>query len=398
MKLQQYSGPVMAKGLEDTAFYRYNRFVALNEVGGHPEHFGTSIADFHEANKARVKDWPHAMLATSTHDTKRGEDTRARLAVISELADEWTQAVETWSKILRDGNADDAPPDRNDEYLFYQLLAGSWPVEFTGAACPEHTALTTYRERLEGAMTKAVREAKVHSTWAAPNKEYEDGVIAFVRRALDPSASSPFFSLFLPFADRITQFGVDNSLVQATLKFTAPGMPDTYQGTELWDLSLVDPDNRRAVDYELRETLLQQIIEGLGRDRPARMREYRERWRDGRIKLAVTTALLALRKESPELFSEGAYTPCIVEGPAADDVCAFVRSQSARALLVAVRRFPARRRNDTELAQTKIVCPEAFHRHAWRDRIGGAGHSAGSTLSASALFSIMPVAALLGDA
>jgi (1->4)-alpha-D-glucan 1-alpha-D-glucosylmutase len=397
MKLQQYSGPVMAKGLEDTAFYRYNRFVALNEVGGHPEHFGTSIEDFHAANAARARDWPHAMLATSTHDTKRGEDTRARLAVISELSDDWVKAVTTWSESLRAGIGEDTAPHRNDEYLFYQLLAGSWPVEFTGGVVPDPQALTTYRERLEGAMTKAVREAKVHSTWATPNTAYEDGVIAFVRRALDSSSSSAFMSLFVPFADKIARLGADNSVVQATLKFTVPGMPDTYQGTELWDLSLVDPDNRRPVDYERRQQLLQEVIEALQGDRAGSMRKYREAWRDGRIKLAVTAGLLALRKEWPELFSTGTYTPCAIEGRAADDLCAFIRSHRSTTLLVAVRRFPARHRDARDLAQTKIAIPNELHNRSWRDRLSGTEHRAASVLTADALFAVLPVAVLVAQ-
>ena len=231
MKLQQFSGPVMAKGLEDTAFYRYNRFIALNEVGGDPEQFGITIGAFHKANSQRARYWPHSMLTTSTHDTKRGEDTRARLAVLSEMPQEWASQLNTWSRILkaRRGDIEGAlPPDRNDEYMFYQLLVGSWPAELTGASEMDPAALQAYRERLKGAMLKSIREAKVHTTWASPNGPYEEPTLSLIEAALDPSSS--FLSSFLPFQERIARLGVQNSLVQTAIKLTAPGVPDFYQG------------------------------------------------------------------------------------------------------------------------------------------------------------------------
>ena len=259
MKLQQYSGPVMAKGLEDTTFYRYNRFIALNEVGGHPDQFGIPIPAFHKANRRRAQRWPHAMLGSSTHDTKRGEDTRARLAVLSELPDEWTRHVQTWSRILRARRGDvegTAPPDQNDEYMFYQLLVGSWPAELLGRRTPDAEALAAYAERIKGALTKSMREAKVHSTWAAPGTAYEEAMLSFAELALDTDRAGTFLASFLPFAERIARLGASNTLAQTVLKLTLPGVPDIYQGTELWDLSLVDPDNRRPVDYALRLRML----------------------------------------------------------------------------------------------------------------------------------------------
>ena len=270
MKLQQYSGPVMAKGLEDTAFYRYNRFIALNEVGGNPEQFGLSLAAFHKANGQRCDRWPHAMLSTSTHDTKRGEDTRARLAVLSELPQDWAKQVEIWSRILRAGRGDvegTAPPDPNDEYMFYQMLIGSWPVELLGSS-PDAEGLAAYAERINGALIKSLREAKAHSTWAAPNPAYEEAMLGLAGLALDPARSAAFLGAFLPFAERVARLGAQNSLAQTVLKLTLPGVPDIYQGTELWDLSLVDPDNRRPVDYALRQRLLEEILE-TARRRPA---------------------------------------------------------------------------------------------------------------------------------
>ncbi|MGH7102279.1 MAG: malto-oligosyltrehalose synthase, partial [Acetobacteraceae bacterium] len=231
MKMQQYSGPVMAKGLEDTAFYRYNRFVAFNEVGGDPARFGISVAAFHEANRQRAVSWPHAMLATASHDTKRGEDTRARLAVLSELPGEWTDRVQTWSRSLR-SDSDDADekeadargadervaPDRNDEYLFFQLLVGSWPIELLQVERPDPVVLAGYAERLQGALIKSIREAKVHSTWAAPDEGYEAAMLGLAERALDAQRSGEFLASFLPFVEKVARLGAQNSLIQTVLK------------------------------------------------------------------------------------------------------------------------------------------------------------------------------------
>src|SRR6201987_1308620 len=343
MRVQQYSGPVMAKGLEDTAFYCYNRFVALNEVGGHPDHFGVTLAAFHRANAQRTEHWPHAMLGTSTHDTKRGEASRARLAVLSEMPEEWARQVQTWSRILRarrgevEGNA---PPDRSDEYLFYQLLLGAWPLELTGVEKPDPEKLRLFCERMEGAMVKSMREAKLHSTWASPNTEYEEAMLSFVREALDSSRPNAFHSAFLPFQERVARLGVRNSLVQTTLKLTLPGMPDIYQGAELWDLSLVDPDNRRPVDYEKRVELLEEVAALLERNGRTAVLDMLEDWRDGRVKLAVIATLLAHRRDRPRLFAQGGYEPLIATGSGADQICAFARCRGEDALVVAAARFP----------------------------------------------------------
>ncbi len=260
MRVQQYSGPVMAKGLEDTAFYRYNRFVALNEVGGNPQRFGLSPATFHAANAERVTRWPHAMLGTSTHDTKRGEDARARLAVLSEIPDRWAEAVAAWRRCLRhDG---DRAPDRNDEYALYQTLVGTVPPELLRADQTEAEAWSAYAERVKGAMQKSLREAKVHTTWAAPNQGYETAMATFIDAALTGPRAEAFRSCFLPFATDVARLGVENSLVQTALKLTMPGVPDLYQGTELWDLSMVDPDNRRPIDFERRMALIDSVQAG----------------------------------------------------------------------------------------------------------------------------------------
>jgi (1->4)-alpha-D-glucan 1-alpha-D-glucosylmutase len=397
MKFQQYSGPVMAKGLEDTAFYRYNRFVALNEVGGQPDEFGTSIAAFHHANRQRAERWPNAMLGTASHDTKRGEDTRARLAVLSEMPDEWATQVQNWSRLLRARRGDvegTAPPERNDEYLFYQLLAGTWPVELL-AGVDDGTALAAYAERIKGAIVKSIREAKVNSTWAAPDAAYEEAALSFVADALDPSRSGSFFAGFLPFAARVAELGARNTLVQTVLKLTVPGMPDFYQGAELWDLSMVDPDNRRPVDYDRRARMLDALLPQLAADRMATMRSCAGAWRDGRFKLAAIVTLLDYRRDHPALFQAGDYNGLRAEGPDADQVCAFVRRHGDDVLLTAAARFPARRAAADFDPETVIPLPESLQEAGWADVLTGGRIARGAALRACDLFAVMPAAVLV---
>ena len=399
MKLQQYSGPVMAKGLEDTAFYRYNRFLALNEVGGHPDQFGVSLAAFHKANRSRAQRWPHAMLGTSTHDTKRGEDTRARLAVLSECPEEWARQVEVWSRILRARGGDvegTAPPDRNDEYMLYQLLVGTWPVELLGGAGLDPEALASYAERLKGALTKSMREAKVHSTWAAPDAAYEAAMLGFVDLAFDLGRSGSFLDAFRPFVEGIARLGAHNTLVQTVLKLTVPGMPDIYQGTELWDLSLVDPDNRRPVQYGLRMRLLEEVEAALDADRGEAMPRFFQDWRDGRFKLAALATLLGLRREQPALFAEGAYEPVAAQGPQADQACAFLRSHGDAAMLVATARFPSRFQAEGFGRGTMLALPKVPQATRWRDVLTGREVRAeDGAFAASAVFAALPAAVLL---
>ena len=397
MKLQQYSGPVMAKGLEDTAFYRYNRFVALNEVGGHPEEFGVSLAAFHRANRQRAEQWPGAMLGTSTHDTKRGEDTRARLAVLSEMPDEWTRQVQTWSRLLRARRGDvegTAPPDRNDEYLFYQLLVGTWPAELFGDAS-DQAGLAAYAERLAATMVKSIREAKVHSTWAAPDLAYEQAMVSFATEAIDPSRSGAFLSSFLPFAEQVARLGASNSLIQTVIKLTAPGVPDIYQGSELWDLSMVDPDNRRPVDYGLRAQLLREVSDALAEDRRAAIRRFAGSWRDGRLKLSAIATILTFRRDNDALFDEGGYEPVDAQGPEADQICAFLRRRDDEALLVAVARFPARLAAHGLSRDTAIPLPEPMAQTRWRDLLTGTEFGPAAGLNGADLFAIVPAAVLV---
>ena len=254
MKVQQITGPVTAKGIEDTAFYIFNRLVSLNEVGGNPAKFGMSVEQFHQANIRRFRNWPHSLLATSTHDTKRGEDVRARINVLSEIPGEWKSALKRWTRLnaAKKTQVHGAmAPDSNDEYLFYQTLIGAWPAEPMGAS-----EMESFRERIAAYMLKATREAKVYTSWINPDEEYDGAVQRFVHGVLTETNTNRFLKDFQTFQQRVAAYGWINSLAQLLLKLTCPGVPDIYQGSELWNLSLVDPDNRRPVDYDHRRALL----------------------------------------------------------------------------------------------------------------------------------------------
>jgi (1->4)-alpha-D-glucan 1-alpha-D-glucosylmutase len=332
MHFQQLTGPVMAKSVEDTAFYRYLRLVALNEVGGEPQHFGTSPAAFHTVVQQTLRYHPLCMLASATHDHKRGEDVRARLHALSEMPQEWRRRVRRFALLNRSKRQDigERPvPSRNDEFLLYQTLIGVWPLEDAASAADGLGELT---ERIVAYMTKAMREAKQETSWTAPDPAYEEGVEQFVRRILDPLGARAFLADLLPFEARIARIGAVNGLAQTLLKLTVPGVPDTYQGSEAWDLSLVDPDNRRPVDFELRERWLAEALppEGLLRD-----------WRSGRIKQHVVARTLALRRQLPELFSQGDYLPLATQGTHAERVVAFLRRSPQATALVIVPRLIA---------------------------------------------------------
>ena len=329
MKFQQYTGPVQAKGLEDTAFYRHNVLLSLNEVGGDPSRFGRSVEEFHDANLARAAAWPFEMLATATHDTKLGEDVRARINVISELPDEWSRQASRWMRLNRPHRTivDGEPaPDRSDEYRFYQAVLGVWPADLPAGAAEAPRELV---ERLREYMLKAVREAKVHTSWLTTNQAYEDALVTFVSRVLSGPGGARFLTAFLPFQERVASLGMVNSLAQTTLKLGSPGVPDIYQGTELWDLSLVDPDNRRRVDFERRGRLLDDVdalLAGEPRTRATVVAQWVGDWKDGRIKLLVTAAALRLRKTLPHVFPGGRYLPLDTEVTVPAGAVAFART------------------------------------------------------------------------
>ncbi|MEJ5375758.1 MAG: malto-oligosyltrehalose synthase [bacterium] len=334
MRFQQLTGPLMAKGLEDTAFYVYNRFVSLNEVGGFPERFGISVNEFHDFLARRFSLWPYSLNATSTHDTKRGEDVRARLNVLSEIPDQWEKHVRLWSRINSSKKVQvkkKPVPDRNDEYFLYQTLIGAFP--FFEREIPD------FLERLKTYFVKAVREAKVHTAWLKPDEQYEAAFLGFLDKIMEPRKQNPFLTSFLPFQKRIAHYGALNSLSQALLKMTAPGVPDFYQGSELWDLNLVDPDNRRPVDFQLRKQYLSEIRERIAREDPELLiRELRESKEDGRIKLFLIHKVLVLRQANSKLFLDGEYIPLESQGIwHANLVCFARRWKEKWALVVAPR-------------------------------------------------------------
>jgi (1->4)-alpha-D-glucan 1-alpha-D-glucosylmutase len=333
MKLQQYTSPVQAKGMEDTAFYRDNVLLSLNEVGGDPSRIGRSVEEFHDANAWRAQHWPCAMLATSTHDTKLGEDVRARINVLSDV---WVRHVSQWMRLNRthrtmvDG---ELAPDRPDEYRFYQALVGVWPAELTEDIAETPAELV---ERMSAYMLKSVKEAKVHTSWLSPNQPYEDALVGFIARTLQGDGGRRFLQAFLPLQRRVAAHGMVNSLAQVVLKAGAPGVPDFYQGSELWDLSLVDPDNRRPIDFSHRACLLESVASALEADADVRARTLPDlltNWRDGRIKLLVTTAALRLRRDRPNLFLEGAYAPLTTEITVTGGAVGFARILDGEAAL-----------------------------------------------------------------
>jgi (1->4)-alpha-D-glucan 1-alpha-D-glucosylmutase len=337
MRFQQLSAPVMAKGVEDTAFYRYYPLASLNEVGGDPSHFGVSVNAFHRRNLIRRELWPNSMSASSTHDTKRGEDVRARINVLSEAPGEWYRAIRRWRDLNRSAKtrvADRHAPDANEEYLLYQTLVGTWPLYPMNPE--EHEA---YVRRIDGYMQKALHEAKVHTSWVNPNGEYEQAVTKFVERVLQPSPGNVFLEELRQFQGPIAKAGMYNSIAQLVLKIASPGVPDFYQGNDLWAFDLVDPDNRRAVNYDVRRQMLKGLQEQAGRDKAALVERLRENLCDGAIKLYVTSEALRFRREHRDLFAQGSYTALAAEGNRARHVVAFSRAIAAQTLIAVTGRF-----------------------------------------------------------
>jgi (1->4)-alpha-D-glucan 1-alpha-D-glucosylmutase len=342
-KFQQVTAPVTAKGLEDTAFYVYNRLVSLNEVGGEPDRFGVSPQLLHDWNRSRAERFPHALTALSTHDTKRSEDVRARINVLSEVPAAWFQAVKRWSALnarFRGRVGKKAAPDRNAEYLFYQTLLGAWPLEPL-----DDKAFAGFRDRIRAYMSKAAHEAKCHTSWLTPNPVYDQALDTYVSGVLDRVGNREFFEDFLAFQPLVSHHGQVNSLAQTLLKIASPGSPDTYQGTEVWDFSLVDPDNRRSVDYKHRRALLNELkarhatpgakIEELTNDLLTHSR-------DGRIKLYATWRALSCRRVHTDLFGTGDYQPLPSQGPHGESLFAFQRCLGSRIAVVAVPRLSTR--------------------------------------------------------
>jgi (1->4)-alpha-D-glucan 1-alpha-D-glucosylmutase len=335
MRFQQLTGPLMAKGFEDTTLYVYNRLLSLNEVGGDPDRFGVSMQEFHRFNSRRREQWRHSMNASATHDTKRGEDARARISVLSEIPEEWEQLLQNWSRLNRAKKSvirGEEMPDRNDEYFLYQTLLGAFPLNGGEA---------DFLERLKAYIIKSVREAKVHTEWLKPDLAYEEAFLRFIDEIFDPAGANPFTEELAAGAERIAFYGMLNSLATTVIKITSPGVPDFYQGNELWDFSFVDPDNRRPVDYERRRKILDDIEARAANNPVALAQELLSTWRDGRVKLYLTYKMLNFRRAHGDLFSQGGYMPLEVLGEMREHVCAFARQQGAEWALVVVPRLIA---------------------------------------------------------
>jgi (1->4)-alpha-D-glucan 1-alpha-D-glucosylmutase len=342
MKFQQFTSPVMAKGIEDTAFYRYNRLVSLNDVGSDLRRFGVSTSELHRANQERLSAWPHTMLATSTHDSKRSEDVRSRIDVLSEMPGLWRLQVRDWRRINRNRKTavNGRPsPSHNDEYLLYQTLVGAWPFGLDEKN--DKQGLKIFRDRIEAYMLKAIREAKQTTSWINRNTEYEAAVSSFVKALLDPGPKNRFLKEFLPFQRRVARMGVWNSLSQTLLKLTSPGVPDIYQGNELWDLSLVDPDNRRSVDYGRRQQFFNSLQSWGSAPDAASIKQLLQTPEDGRMKMYLIWKTLCFRQQHPDLFQQGEYLPLDVAGAKADRVIAFARKYEGLTAIVIVPRLVA---------------------------------------------------------
>src|SRR5437660_3905731 len=368
LKFQQFTGPIMAKGLEDTVFYIYNRLVALNEVGGEPQQFGITVDAFHERNVDRHRNWPATLLATSTHDTKRSEDVRARMLAISEIPDLWRRSLakwrtvnRRWKKIVNESEA----PDANEEYLLYQTLLGTWPVAINGAA--ERNVDAEYLQRIQAYMTKALNEAKLNTSWIQPNEEWLSATRDFVAKILEAASRNKFLPSFLPVAEEIARLGAINSLAQTLLKLTSPGVPDIYQGNEIWNFCLVDPDNRRPVDYKTRA----EMLSCLSSKAPE---ELLQNWPDGRIKMFLTQRALHFRREHADLFRTGNYLPLRANGAFGDGCIAFARQTDRQAVVIIVPRLSSRigfPPIGDRWKDTTIELPEGFPLERWRDIITG---------------------------
>ncbi|MBA4159408.1 MAG: malto-oligosyltrehalose synthase [Gemmatimonadetes bacterium] len=407
MKFQQLTGPVMAKGVEDTSFYIFNRLISLNEVGGEPDRFGLDLSGFHQYVARRAEQWPHAMNATSTHDTKRSEDVRARIHVLSEIPAIWSERVARWAEMnaAKRPTDDGKPiPDRNDEYLLYQTLVGAWPIE----AMDEESG-GSFVERIQQYMEKATREAKVHTSWINPNEEYDSGLREFIARILKRSGENEFPSDFRSFhAEHIAVPGMRNALAQLLLKLTLPGIPDIYQGQEIWDLSLVDPDNRRPVDYALRRKVLEEIRGRLETGaRGDLAADLVREWQDGRIKMYLTHLALELRVALPELFQSGEYQPLNAVGEHAAHVIAFARQHDGKSVVVAVPRLLTKlaTQSRTELpsadswGDTRVAAPGTSPSLRYRNVLTGAeiepvSKEESPSFAAGDLFRSFPVALL----
>jgi (1->4)-alpha-D-glucan 1-alpha-D-glucosylmutase len=405
MRFQQLTGPVMAKGLEDTAFYRYCPLLSLNEVGGSPDTFGISLGTFHGRNAARRTSWRNAMLASSTHDTKRSEDVRARINVLSEIPAEWYRAIRVWQRLNQGKKlvvAGEAVPSANEEYFLYQTLLGSWPLKPVNSE-----GHAEFVKRIHTYMEKALREAKVHTSWINPDTEYETAFHSFLDSILDRSSGKAFLEAFAPLQERVARAGIFNSLAQTLLKVASPGLPDFYQGTEIWNLSLADPDNRRPVNYGELQALLAALRQAESGNPAALVDRLAGDPADGSLKMYVTRCALRFRREHRTLLSKGSYLPLRASGARHKHVVAFARSVKGNKAIVLAGRFfaqlgaPGRLPIGEEIwGDTEIVLRKVLPAGPYRDVLTGQtvspirrnGHV---SLPLAAAFSHLPIALLV---
>jgi (1->4)-alpha-D-glucan 1-alpha-D-glucosylmutase len=397
MRFQQYTGPLMAKGFEDTTLYVYNRLLSLNDVGGNPNKFGISVLEFHDFNKNRAKLWPNTMNTTSTHDTKRGEDARTRINVLSEIPEEWKAKIKKWSRINGRKKKiinDKSVPDMNDEYFLYQTLISAFPFY--------EDDYPTFVDRIKNYIIKAIREAKIHTAWIKPDTDYEEAFISFIDEILKPSEQNQFLKEFLPFQKRVANYGIFNSLSQTLLKITSPGLPDFYQGTELWDLNLVDPDNRRPVDFEKRKGFLREIKVKEKKDVLNLISELISTKEDGRIKLFLIYKALEVRAKRKELFEKGDYISLNVSGKYKDHVLAFARRKEKSWAIIIISRLLTYliREDECPIGEriwedTCIFIPE-HATYLWRNAFTNQVIQCGKVLSIDKVLKCFPVALLLG--
>jgi (1->4)-alpha-D-glucan 1-alpha-D-glucosylmutase len=408
-KFQQVTSPVMAKGVEDTSFYVYNRLLSVNEVGGDADRFGVPPLAFHFFNQQRQAHHPLGLSATSTHDTKRSEDVRARLNVLSEIPNDWRRHLKVWyaaNEVHQTPVEGLLAPDPNDEYLIYQTLVGAWPLEGAGGL-PDQS----FTDRIQQYLQKAIHEAKVHTSWINPNPIYDEAVRHFVARILDPATGGPFLEDFLPFQKRVSHYGLFNSLSQTLFKITSPGVADVYRGTELWDFSLVDPDNRRPVDFRRRREMVSRLQGEMGKATAEQARRLVETREDGRVKLYLTYRALHCRREHPGLFADGDYLPVESLGSLQNHASAFVRClpegpcalavvpRLLTALIPGERELPLGQRvwQDTILVLPGIGPGRRFRNILTNELVVTTGHAGKGVIALAWALANFPVALLLAE-
>jgi len=398
MKLQQFTGPLMAKGFEDTLLYVYNKLISLNEVGSSPNRFGVKVKDFHIFNKGRVNSFTHSMNATSTHDTKRGEDARVRINVLSEFPLEWRRRLKFWNRMNQmhkkfDGNK--FMPDTNDEYLLYQAILGSRPFY--------ENENEDFKKRIKEYMIKAVREAKVHTGWIKPDSVYEEGCLLFIDAILNTAGNNQFLNDFSLFQKKVSFYGAFNSLSQAILKITSPGVPDFYQGSELWDFSLVDPDNRRPVNFSRRKSFLEEIKAKEEKDTLGLISQLLSSWQDGKIKMFLIYRALKARASYVEIFQKGSYTVSKSAGRFKEHVVSFLRTQGQSQAIVVAPRFFSGLVNEgryplgEEVWQDTHIFLPKLKPAAWRNVITGEIFNGEERMPVGSILKSFPVALLIRD-